>query len=670
MKLSKSIFILLTLVMVSKTSAQEYKLGKVTVAELEEKASQNDPTANAAILYSKGKTYFEYKQDEGFIVVTEVETKIKIYNKQGFNWANKAISFYIGGTKDESVMFSKAITYNLVNGEIEKTKLKSEGEFIQKNNKFYSQKKITMPNVKEGSIIEYMYVIRSPYITTIPNWDFQESIPVNHSEFRVYIPEYFTYNPNQKGFVLPKITYEKTNKSFSLYSKELPSGKVGGYTNSSKLIEYVETITNYNLDNIPALKDESFVNNIDNYKSSISYELAMTKFPDSYAKTYATDWESVVKTIYDNDDFGLELNKTGYFEDDITKIVSGLSNQEEKIATIFDYVKSKITWNNIYGYYCDEGVKSAYKNNAGNVAEINLMLTAMLRFAGISANPVLVSTRSHGIAFFPNRTAYNYVIAAVEIQDGLLLLDATEKYTAPNVLPLRDLNWFGRLIRKDGSSTEVDLMPKAVSREVTNMNLELSSNGNIDGKIRTQNTNQLALLFRQKHLPETKDSYIESLEAKNNNIEISDYIRENDLDIAKPISESYTFKSSNNVEIIKDKIYISPLIFLATKENPFKQETREYPIDFGFPIETKYNINIKIPDGYTIESLPKAINIATGENVGSFKYLIANTDNTIQVVVAENINAPIVPSDFYQVLKDFFKQMVEKENEKIILKKI
>ena len=59
-------------------------------------------------------------------------------------------------------------------------------------------------------------------------------------------------------------------------------------------------------------------------------------------------------------------------------------------------------------------MRKAYKDKTGNVAEINLMLTAMLRYAGINANPVLVSTRSNGIALFPNRTAFNYVIAAVE----------------------------------------------------------------------------------------------------------------------------------------------------------------------------------------------------------------------------------------------------------------
>ena len=144
-------------------------------------------------------------------------------------------------------------------------------------------------------------------------------------------------------------------------------------------------------------------------------------------------------------------------------------------------------------------MKKAYKNKTGNTAEINLMLTAMLRFAGLNANPVLISTRDNGIAFFPSRTAFNYVIAAVETPEGLILLDATEKYSEPNILPLRDLNWIGRLIRKDGTSTEVDLMPKTLSREATNMSVVLKADGSAEGKIRRQLTNYEALEFRKEN---------------------------------------------------------------------------------------------------------------------------------------------------------------------------
>jgi transglutaminase-like putative cysteine protease len=673
MKFNKLIIGLFLVVFVIKTNAQMFKLGKVSVAELEEKAHPKDPSAVAAILFKKGEVRFEYSQGKGFEMVTVVQTRVKIYKKEGYEWANQAVQYYAGSNLKDGVSFSDAVTYNLVGGKIEKTKLKSDGEFDEKINKYWGRKKIAMPNVKEGSVIEYEYSLRTPRIGELKEWFFQSSIPVNYSEFTTHIPEYFVYNPNPKGYIFPKVTVDKSQKSIVINSKQRSGG--GGFSSTTTTsftqdkIDYTETKTTYLAENLPAMKEEAFVNNIDNYTASVSHELAMTKYPNSPSELYSTDWESVTKKIYDNEDFGAELNKTGYFEDDITTLIKGLTTQEEKISAIFNFVKTKVKWNDYYGYSCSEGVKKAYKEKIGNVAEINLMLTAMLRFAEIKANPVLISTRSNGIALFPSRTGFNYVIAAVEINDGLILLDATEKYSVPNILPLRDLNWFGRLIRKDGTSSEVDLMPKTLSRESTNMSIVLSNGGAINGKIRVQLANHEALSFRQKNIVTSKDNYLEALESKNNNIEISDYARENELDLSKPIVENYSFKDSKSVEMINGKIYISPILFLATKENPFKQEVREYPVDFGHPWQEKYNVSIEIPEGYVVESLPQSMNIATGEGVGAFKYSIANAGNMIQVSIATDINTPIVTPDFYEVIKDFFQRMIDKQNEKIVLKK-
>jgi hypothetical protein len=55
---------------------------------------------------------------------------------------------------------------------------------------------------------------------------------------------------------------------------------------------------------------------MDNYIVSLGQN-SMTKYPNETAKYYASDWNAVVKTIYDYDDFGPELNKSGYFEDDL-----------------------------------------------------------------------------------------------------------------------------------------------------------------------------------------------------------------------------------------------------------------------------------------------------------------------------------------------------------------
>lgn len=671
MNFNKIIIIFLFCVSISKINAQKLELGKVSIAELEQKVHPKDSSAVAAILFKKGNVRFEYNGERGFEMITEVQTKIKIYKKEGYDWANQAIRYYLEGSSKENLSFSDAVTYNLVNGKIEKTKLKSDGEFDEKINRYWGRKKITMANVKEGSIIEFQYVIKSANFGQLKEWDFQSGIPVNYSEYKTYVPEYFTYNTNQKGFIFPKVLKELRDRKvdYTYFTKTVPgiNGNTPERVNSS--LNFKENITIYQTENVPALKEEAFVNNIDNYTSSISHELSSIKYPNDPFQNFATDWETVTKKIYDNEDFGPELNKTGYFEQDINAVITGLVSRDEKIAAIFNFVKSKVKWNDYYGYSCNDGVKTAYKNKTGNVAEINLMLTAMLRYAGISANPVLVSTRSNGIAIFPNRGAYNYVIAAVEIENDLILLDATDKFSTPNILPLRDLNWFGRLIRKEGSSVEVDLMPKLVSKEVTNMSLVLTSDGTINGKLRRQISDHSALSFRQRYAGLTSDSYLEQLENRNNNIEIADYKRDNELDLYKPIVETYSFKDTKNIENIGDKIYISPLLSLNMTENPFKQEIREYPIDFGYPMQDKYNIAIEIPQGYAVETLPAQVSLATDNNIGAFKYVISNSGNKIQVQIVVDINEPIVSAEYYEQLKAFFQKMVDKQAEKIVLKK-
>jgi len=646
-------------------TGQKLELGKVTLAELEEKEHLKDPSAPAAILFKKGTVRFEYLQDEGFVIISTIKSKIKVYKKEGYDWANFTIPYYLGSNYKESVSLSDVATYNVVDGKVVKTKLKSDGEFDEKVNKYWGQKKITMPNVKEGSIIEYEYTIKSPSIGSLKEWDFQSSIPVNYSEYKTYIPQYYVYNPNQKGTIFPKVTVEKSQRTITMTNRERSGGRVVSSTIHNDKFDFEETQTTYTALDLPAIKEEAFVNNMDNYVSSISNELSIVNYPNEPVKYYSTDWDAVTKKIYQYDDFGPELNKTGYFENDITTLVAPLLTQEEKIAAIFTYVKSNIKWDGYNDYYCHDGVRQAFKNKTGNVAEINLMLTAMLRFAGIDANPVLISTRANGIAFFPNRTAFNYVIAAVEIQNGLVLLDATEKYATPNVLPLRDINWMGRLIRKEGSSTEVNLIPTAISKEINYMNLTLN-NGLIEGKYRRQLTDHRALAFRQNKIGIAKDAYLEDIENKNNSIEINEYSRENETDLSKPIVEAYSFKDTKDLEIINDKIYLAPLLFLNEKTNPFKLEKREYPIDFGFPFQYKYNVNVVIPEGYSIESIPKPLNMVTGDDIGSFKYNIGTSEIGIQITVTFEINAPIVGSEFYEVVKEFYQKMIDKENEKIV----
>ncbi|WP_298556076.1 transglutaminase [uncultured Algibacter sp.] len=531
-----------------------------------------------------------------------------------------------------------------------------------------------MPNIKEGCIIEYKYRINSPFYSNVDDFVFQHDIPIKKLEAKFETPEYFNFKLNTKGFLFVKPEI-KSVRGKIIFTNKTSSGGTGmnktanttSYNN--EVVEFENSISSYNLSNIPALKDEPYVNNINNYRSSVKYELSYTKFPNSIAKYYSTTWQDVVKNIYENSSFGDELDKRGYYEDDIDALISNISDPKKRVSLIFDFVKSKVKWNNNYSYYTNDGVKKAYKNQVGNVAEINLMLTSMLQYAGLRAYPVLISTRKNGVPLFPTREGYNYVVSCVKFADGDILLDATSKYSVPNVLPFRTLNWQGRVIAEKGGSSLIDLYPKQKSRNSISIMSTIHENGDIDGVYRSVKTDHKALSFRESYIEVDKDDFLEKLENKYNGIEISDYQVKNELDLNKPVTESYKFVKESQADIIGDKIYFSPMFFLKTSENPFKLEKREFPVDFIYPSKSIYRIIINIPEGYKIESVPEPTAITLPDNYGSFTYKVMGNDKTIQVSITAQINEPIIPYFYYDTLKQYFSQLVEKEAEQIVLTK-
>lgn len=625
---------------------QNLKLGEVTIDELKENVHPIDSSSSAAYLFKKGKTEFNLNREGSWEIITQVSVKIKIYKKEGFKYANQEIAYYVGGNSKEEVNISDAYTYNLVAGKIEKTKLESESEFKEEVNDRWNLKKITFPSVKEGSIIEFSYKIISPYISNFNDWYFQSEIPVDLVQYEVYIPQYFRYRTVITGY-----------ETIKTEQKDI----TGIDFNSTKYI--------YSAINVPPIKDEEFVKNINNYTSVLKYELASIQYPNKPNKDVALNWEDVSKSIYENDNFGRELNFKSYFEEEITPLIHEFPNESDRMVKLFEYVQNRMNWNNNNSYNCEFGVKKAFKEKTGNSADINLMLVAILRHAGIDANPIIVSTRSNGVAVFPSRFAYNYVIAGVKLKnsENIILLDATNKNTLPDIVPLNTLNWFGRMLMPNGISKEIPLEPKKQSNKSITILAEIVDDLSIKGKVREVSNEYLALLYREKKGDLTNESLIEKIEKECQGTEIEELLVKNEK--SKPINLTYSFNSNNLVEIIGDKLYLSPLLFLEMNENPFKSEKRNYPIEFDFPQKINYNISVKLPENHEVESFPTSVNYKTQDGSLAFNFNGSVSNGMIQIVSSFEINSLLLPANDYEMVKSFFKEMINKQTEKIVLKK-
>jgi hypothetical protein len=654
--------------------SQDIKLGDVTKSELEEKFYPLDSTAPAAFLYKKTRIFYEFNDQTGWSLNAKVHERIKIYNKEGYEWATKMINLYDGNLSDEKVSI-KAFTYNLVDGKIEKIKLKNNEIFTEELNEGWRRKKFTMPNLQEGSIIEWEYSKHSPYLANIDDMVLQHEIPLKTVDAQFEIPEFFIFKNQGQGYYPVRIEKSTKNSKIAINSKIRNGGKKFGITTKSTTfhqskIDFQTNITSCLANNVPALKEEPHVNNIKNYLTLFKFELSAIKFDNTPIQYFNTTWEDVTKTIYEASIFGGQLDRSNYYKEDLENLIMMTDPLEAKINKIFHFVKNKIKWNGIRSQYTFEGVRKAYNEGVGNVAEINLTLVNMLREAGLNANPVLVSTRDNGIPLAPTSKGFNYVIAAVEFQDDVILLDATELYGLPNVLPLRALNWQGRIVREDGSSAPINLFPKSYSSKMVFLNVDIDQNALISGYLRILYENLNALNYRNLFNNLSDEELIGVLEKENQNIEIIDLKVNNKEKVDKPLTQLLKFESDNHIEVLGDKTYFSPLLFLARSENPFKLESREFPVDFGAPWRQKYTINIKIPEGFNVESIPDNIAYTLPDNLGSYKFVCINKGKSISVLSDMTLNVPIVGSNYYGALKDFYKNVVDKQLEKIVLSKI
>lgn len=669
----RQLLLLFSFLATTYAQGQDYRFGKVEKVDFERITPEDQEEPPAEVLLKKESVQFKYVRGKGFVQTRTVHERIKINTEEGLDYATKKVRLYdLSSSNSERLKGLNGYTYALVDGNVERDKLSSSGEFDEKLNEYWKQTSFTMPNAQVGSIIEYEYYISSPY-NAIDDVILQYDIPIRKLDIRVEMIEYFTYNVyfNPRASYVPDLARSVT-EDYITYSSDLPVGDRArnGVVADSKqyqLSNQVLTIDDYN---IPALVDEPMTIDRSKFRAKILFELAVTKFPDGSIKNYSTNWESVGKSIFEMDQFGGELNRRPFYKEDLEVELVDANDQKTKASRIYKFVKSKVKWNNYYGYRAQKGIKKAYEEGSGNVADINLLLTAMLRNQDIEAYPLLVSSRTNGIPLFPTREGYDYVMAVAVIGGEQIVMDATEAHVAMGDTPLRAANWFSRAIRDDGTSFTINMIPTAVSKSMLICNISIQDDLKITGQVSKRLTGFEAYEYRQKFASRNNIDIIKFLEQNKPGLKIKNVDVENSKTPSKPVNFKYDLDLENSAELIGDKIYISPLLNETTSENPYKLESRRLPIEIGYPIADKRIINFTIPKGYEVVSIPESVRFIFNEGAGNYQFLASVNGSKITVQVDYDLNVlEISPSD-YKKWKEFYTDLITKESEKIVLKKI
>lgn len=647
----KTKFTLLFLLIITAVSAQDYRYGKVSKEELSKEKSNIDPEAAGEILYEKAYMKLEISEVDGkFYLTKEVEGRIKVYDKD--NLANKflqqEVAMYAPNSTREKLLNFRGSTYNLDNGKIVETKVRNSDIFKERKNKYWETEKFAFPAVQNGSVLEYKYTVTSPYTRDIGRWYFQQEIPVLRSEYTFQRPDFFVYSTDERG--------------------EL-RGRVNTSTKKAHGWNFDNLYTEHIFENVKPLRKEPFVFNPNNLKSSVRYELMKFEHPGFISENYATTWAQIGKDLMNDSKFGGQLKGNAFLDETVNNITSGMSTPAEKMQAIFQYVKSNYTWNNFYSFTTDSGIRTTFKDKTGNAADINLMLVSMLQKAGLNADPVALSTVQNLMVnyTFPSVTSLDFVIACVEINNGLYLMDATEKYSNINMLPLRDLNHRGFRIMSNGNVQEIQLTNNSLSTTKELLNISLSPDGKISGTYTDTRDQYFAMTDRMSQLEDPKgfeESYLDNYTFDIENFKIDESQDKSSL------RYSFKFSDVQAADIVGNKMIINPLLFTQLKENSFKHDTRNYPLEFGTAISKSKIIKIKIPEGYKVESLPTEKQFVVDGNVAGYVYKIEEKDGHILLTSLYEIAYSFLPANYYKLMKDFENKQINAENQDIVFVKL
>ncbi len=664
--LTLSLFIVIT-GFAQKKKANGLKFGEVSVTDFDPSVHSFDSTADAVVLYDKGNSFFRGTTRGWFELVFERHQRIKVISKNGKEAGDFIISQYKNNRDEEKIDKLKASTFNLENGVVVETKLNPKDIFTDKLNKRYSLTKFGMPNVKEGSIIEVTYTIISDFLFNLQPWTFQGDYPVVHSEYATSVPEFFGYVTLSQGY-LPFT--DKQVKTFVNNYTVISSGETAGASSERTDLRTNETEIRWVMKNVPALKSEPFTTTLDNHVSKISFQLSEYRFPNQAPQPVMSTWFKVGETLMKDEEFGAALTRNNnWLDDDVKKITTGASNDLDKAKALYNYMRDKFSISARGSIYLSDNPRTIWKNMKGNVTDANIMLAMLFRAAGLKGEPVLLSTRSNGVTndMYPLMDQYNYVICRTDIEGKVYYLDATEPLMPFGSLPLKCYNGHARVI--SNFPAPVYLYADSV-REVKSTIITLfgSEEKPWEGLVIGRPGTYESLDLREK----VKDKGMEGLEGDIKNAlpaesEMKELKLDAKTDYDKPLAVTYVVDLGSLKD--EDVIYLNPLLGERTKENPFTAAERKYPIEMPYSFKETIITNITVPEGYTVDEMPKQARVKLENDEGMFEYLIQNQDGHIQLRCILELKKANFDPEQYPTLRDFFTYVVNKQNEQIVFKK-
>ena len=618
------------------------KWGKISAADLAMTVYPEDSTAAAVILQDVGSV--QLQAIGKYLVRFKQYRRIKVFDLKAYAEGNLMIPYFSEDGYEKLTDLDVQLT--LPNGE--KQKVKSDNVFTEKLTKSVSAKKVFIPNLQKGCIIEYRYEISSETPQMLHDWYFQDELPVRWSELSVQIPPYFNY------VLLMRLPHD-----FEVQE-------------TSKVVN--DSYTRYGLGHLPAIKKEPFITTLDDYRAHIGFQLATVNFPGEEVQKFMTNWGELAKEMEKWDEFGDQYkhirNYGDLWKQLAPQIKPGIDPADTIAQRVLQFVSTHIKWDETYRYTLDGILDDAFHRKTGSSSEINLAVVALLREAGLDAVPMLVSTRNNGQPYtqYPFRTQFNSVVAYWRKGDTGIVLDATDPYLPVGQLRTQHYNGAGWIV--DSKNPLWENLQAPESTETWFGQLKLTETGELSGKFTLSVTGAIAASWRSELAHVQQQDFLKENFATTYADITFDSISVSALNsFDKPLQIKFNCRIADAANVVNDFIYCRPVLDFFVNENPFKSLQRSFAIDFPYPVKMNYVVNLQLPAGYMVEELPEPAKISLPEDAGKISFSCSKSNaQMVQLQLKMNLSRPRFAAEDYPTIRKFFDLTAEKTQLQLVLK--
>ena len=618
----------------------------VSPEELAMKSEPLAPGAPAIILFR------QVDRDDTGVTHEYNYLRIKILTEEGRKYADIELPFVKGFT---DIVNIRARTIG-PDGSITNFDGKVyEKEIVKAKGLKYLAKTLTLPDVKVGGIIEYMYTLdfRDMYIYD-SHWILSQDLFTKKAQFSLKpyrggsIPMGLRWSWQGLGGAEPKIGPDKVVR---MEASNIASFQAEDYMPPE---QEMKARVDFIYDN------EGADLNPDKYWQAVG-KRRNGYLEDFIGKRKAMD-QAVAQIVSPSDPPETKLRKIYARVQQIrnTSYEAEKSQQEEKRA------KEKPPQN----------VEELWKRGYGNGAQLTWLFLALVRAAGLEAYGCWVSPRHE--YFFSTKvmdaSKLNSNVVLVKVDGKDLFFDPGAQFTPYGLLAWTETGVPGLRMDKDGGSWIVTSLPLSSESQIQRTaTLKLIETGDLDGHLKVTYTGLEAMYQR---LDQNKQDEVERKKAMEDEvraavpaaIEVELTNKPDWTSSDAPLVAEFSLKIPGWVAGAGKRALVPVGVFSAGEKHTFEHTNRSHPIYVHFPHEQLDDITISLPLGWLVTSLPKP-QVQSG-HVVAYTSQVEDRKDSLHFTRKLTVDFLLLEQKYYVALRNFYQVVRSSDEEQVLLQPV